>query len=99
MSGVAIGNADIRARSLALRTLIAIVVGLTAYFLTIQELKSELASKADAAIIHQIDNKLSRLEAHDQQHLLTTAEFQEFRQEIIERLARIESLLEHAEGK
>ena len=80
------------------RIFLALIAGLAAYFLMIQELKTEIAGKADSSIVLRIDNKLSRLEALAQERRLSDAGFKEFRDETIRRLARIESLLENARG-
>ncbi|MCH9032035.1 MAG: hypothetical protein IIB00_07235 [candidate division Zixibacteria bacterium] len=81
------------------RIFLAVIAGLAAYFLMIQEIKTEIAGKADSSIVLRIDNKLSRLEAFAQDRRSFEAEFKVFRDETIRRLARIESLLENDRGK
>ena len=86
-------------RGQGVRLGIALVAALAAYFLTIQDIKTTLATKADAAALQKIDVKLSRVELIEEENRKANAEFRVFREEVIERLARIESLLERTEGK
>jgi len=90
---------DIRFRDHLFKILMAVIAGLTAYFLTIQDLKTAIADKAPRQRVQQIDTRLGRLETAQQEYQVTTTEFRTFRQDVIERLARIESLLEQHEGK
>lgn len=86
-------------RGQGVRIAIAVIAALAAYFLTIQDIKTTLATKADAAALQRIDVKLSRVELIEEENHKANAEFRVFREEVIERLARIESLLEQMEGK
>jgi DNA repair ATPase RecN len=90
---------DIRLRDHLFKILMALVAGLVAYFLTIQDLKTAIAEKAPRQSVHQLDTRLGQLETLQKEHQVTTTEFRRFREEVIERLARIESLLERNEGK
>lgn len=89
----------IRLRGQSLRIGLALIAGLTAYFLTIQDIKSELAGKADAAAVREIDLKLSRVELIEEENHKANAELRVFREDVIERLVRIESLVGRSEGK
>lgn len=93
------GRARNGLRGQGVRLGIAIFAALAAYFLTIQDIKTTLATKADAAALQIIDVKLSRVELIEEENRKANAEFRVFREEVIERLARIESLLERREGK
>ncbi len=90
---------DIRVRDHLFKILMAVIAGLTAYFLTIQDLKTAIADKAPRERVQQMDTRLGRVETAQNESRITTAEFHTFRREVIERLARIESLLEQNEGK
>jgi len=90
---------DIRVRDHLFKILMAVIAGLTAYFLTIQDLKTAIADKAPRQQVQRLDTRLGRVETAQRESRITTAEFRTFRQEVIERLARIESLLEQNEGK
>lgn len=84
-------------RGQGVRLGIALIAALVAYFITIQDIKTSLATKAEAAALQKIDVKLSRVELIEEENRKANAEFRVFREEVIERLARIESLLERTE--
>jgi len=85
---------EIKVRGYGVKLMLAIIAGVVAYFLTIQEIKSDISGKASAASVNVIDVKLNQLETMAQEQRLTRAEFYAFRDECIRRLARIETLLE-----
>ncbi len=91
-------DTDLR-NSFGLKLSLAVLAGISAYFLTVQELKTELVGKADNATVTAIENKLARLEANEREYRMTSHEFREFRNDVIARLSRIESLLEDSGGK
>lgn len=64
-----------------------------AYLSTVSDLKLSLAEKADRRAVEQIDLRLSRIEVLMNEHLLTKDEFHLLRDELLVRLARIESEL------
>ncbi len=90
---------DIRLRDHLFKILMALIAGLVAYFLTIQDLKTAIAEKAPGKQVHLLDTRVGQLETMQREQQVTTTEFRRFREEVIERLARIESLLERNEGK
>ena len=74
--------------------LLAIVVGIiAAYFMTIQSLKVELATKAETVMVDAIDRKLAGLEAMLQDGVVTPEQFDRFTQDLTARLSRIEDHL------
>jgi hypothetical protein len=76
-------------------TIIATAFAVVAAYLgTINDLKLALAEKADRRAVEQIDVRLSRIEVLMNEHLLTKDEFHELRDELLRRLARIESELD-----
>jgi len=64
-----------------------------AYMGTISELKLAIAEKADRQAVEKIDLRLARIEVLMNDHLLTKDEFYDLRDELLVRLARIESEL------
>lgn len=86
-------------RGSGLRILLAIIAGLAAYFLTIQDIRTELTSKAGAEVVREIDTKLNRLEILQEDYQKERTESRRFRENVIERLARIESILNQPGGK
>lgn len=65
-----------------------------AYMGTISELKLAIAEKADRQAVEKIDLRLARIEVLINDHLLTKDEFYGLRDELLVRLARIESELD-----
>ena len=92
------GDSEIRIRGFGFRLVLALVAALAAYFLTVQEIKTELSGKADAPTVQALDTKLARLEANEREYRMTSEEFRQFHDEVIERLTRIESLLDNSGG-
>ena len=66
---------------------------LAAYYGTIGELKLALAEKADRQAVENIDLRLARIEVVINDRLLTKDEFYHLRDELLVRLARMESEL------
>ncbi len=80
--------------------LVTIVFGIaTAYFLTIQSLKLELAGKAENQAVATIDKKLTNIEVILKEGVLDKEEFYIFSKEVEKRLTRIESLLASKDGR
>ncbi|HSG99443.1 MAG TPA: hypothetical protein VLB27_05300 [candidate division Zixibacteria bacterium] len=92
-------GAEIRIRGLGIRLALALAAALAAYFLTVQELRTELSGKADSPRVQELETKLTRLEANEREYRMTSEEFREFRSDVIARLTRIESLLDNSGGK
>lgn len=92
-------RSDIRLRDHLFKILLAVIAGLAAYFLTIQDLKTAIADKAPRQRVQQIDTRVGQLETAQREYQVRTADFRRFREEVIERLARIESMLERNKGK
>ena len=79
---------------------ITMLLGLAAaYFLTIQSLKVEVASKADNVTVESLDKKLTNIEVILKEGVLSKEQFYHFSKEIESRLARIEFLLEEKTGE
>lgn len=73
-------------------TIIATAFAVVAAYLgTINELKLALAEKADRRAVEKIDLRLAKLEVVINEKLLTKDEFYQLRDELLVRLARIES--------
>jgi len=66
---------------------------LAAYYGTISELKLALSEKADRQAVENTDVRLARIEVVINDRLLTKDEFYHLRDEILVRLARMESEL------
>jgi hypothetical protein len=78
---------------------ISMLLGLAAaYFLTIQSLKVEVASKADYATVETIDKKLTNIEVILREGVLSKEQFYQFSKDMEKRLSRIEFLLEENTG-
>ncbi len=90
---------DIRLRDHLFKILMAVIAGLAVYFLTIQDLKSAIADKAPRHRVQEIDTRVGQLETSQRDYYTTTTDFRRFREEVITRLVRIESLLEQKEGR
>ena len=74
-----------------LMNFVTVVVGIVAgYFLTIQSLKIELASKAETAMVERLDHKLAGIEVILKEGVVSRDEFYQFAKDIEARLARIE---------
>lgn len=93
------GSSEIRIKGFGIRLALALVAALAAYFLTVQELRTELSGKAEEPRVQELETKLTRLEANEREYRMTAEEFREFRNEVIARLTRIESLLDNSGGK
>ncbi len=86
--------------SVSMLKFITMLLGLAAaYFLTIQSLKVEVASKADDATVESLDKKLTNIEVILKEGVLSKEQFYHFSKEIESRLARIEFLLEEKTGE
>lgn len=70
-----------------------------AYFLTIQSLNIEVASKADQATVETLDKKLTNIEVILREGVVSKEQFYEFSKEMEKRLSRIEYLLEEKTGE
>jgi hypothetical protein len=76
-----------------------IVLGIaTAYFLTIQSLKVELAAKAETAVVEMLDRKLAGFEVILKEGVVDKEEFYRFSRDTEARLARIEYYLKDQSG-
>ena len=79
---------------------ISMLLGLVAaYFLTIQSIKIDIASKADEKAVVIIDKKLTNIEVMLKQGVLSKEEFYLFSREMDSRLSRIEYLLADKTGE
>ena len=74
--------------------LLGIVIGIiAAYFMTIQSLKVDLATKAETVMVDAIDRKLAGFEAMLKDGVLTPKQFDRFTRDLEARLTRIEDHL------
>ncbi len=67
---------------------------LAAYYTTVASIKLELASKADAAAVAQMDKKMTAVEIQLSERFMTREDFYRLKDEMIGRLAKIETKLE-----
>lgn len=75
--------------------LIVTVAGIvTAYHATIYGLKTEIAGKADVAVVTKIDNRLIHIEAILTERLATKTELQQARDDLHRQLLKIEAKLQ-----
>ena len=63
---------------------------LAAYYTTLAGIKLDLAGKADTSVVVNLDKKLSNIEVMLNDRFMTKEEFQKFKEEMKERLSRIE---------
>jgi hypothetical protein len=63
---------------------------ITAYYTTIAGIKIDLAKKAETNIVNQLDNKLSQIEILLNENFMTKKDFYEFKEQMDNRLMRIE---------
>ena len=68
---------------------------LTAYYTTIAGIKLDLAHKAEVQIVNELDKKLSNLELLLKENFMTKKEFFELKDQINQRLLKIEMRLEN----
>ena len=86
--------------SSAMLKFITMLLGLAAvYFLTIQSLKIEVASKADDQTVGILDKKLTNIEVILKEGVVSKEQFYQFSKEMENRLSRIEYLLEEKTGE
>lgn len=73
---------------------ITIVLGMVAaYFMTIQQLRVDLAAKAEATVVGTLDKKISGLEVYLKEAVVNKQQFYEHTQKMETRLDRIERYL------
>ncbi|MFQ5452901.1 MAG: hypothetical protein ACE5D6_01785 [Candidatus Zixiibacteriota bacterium] len=90
-----IGELGFRFSGTMLR-IITIILGIAAaYFLTIQSIKIELASKAEGVTVEIIDKKLTNIEVILKEGVVSREQFYLFSKDIEARLTRIEFLLDN----
>lgn len=83
-----------------LLNVITIIMGVvTAYFLTIQSLKVELADKAEGVEVGTLDKKLANIEVILKEGVVSREQFYQFSKEIETRLTRIEAHLVNKSGE
>jgi hypothetical protein len=83
----------------SLLNFVTIVLGIaTAYFLTIQSLKVELAAKAESAVVETMDKKLAAFEVILKEGVVDKEQFWRFSRDVEARLARIEYYLTDNSG-
>jgi len=74
--------------------IVTIIMGVvTAYFVTIQSLKIDLAAKAERAVVETLDKRLTAFEVSLTEGAVTRDQFCEFARDTEARLARIELYL------
>lgn len=73
---------------------ITIVLGMVAaYFMTIQQLKVDLAAKAESTVVESLDKKITSLEVYLKEAVVNKQQFYEHTQKMESRLDRIEHYL------
>ena len=73
---------------------ITIVLGMiAAYFMTIQQLRVDLAAKAETTVVGTLDRKISGLEVYLKEAVVSKQQFYEHTQKMETRLDRIEQYL------
>jgi len=73
---------------------VTIVLGMVAaYFMTIQQLRVDLAAKAEATVVGTLDKKISGLEVYLKEAVVNKQQFYEHTQKMETRLDRIERFL------
>ena len=77
---------------------LALLAALSAYYSTIENLKVELAGKAEDAFVAGLDKRLSNLESRLAENFASREDIFKLKQEIIERLYRIENRLSRIEN-
>lgn len=83
-----------------LLNLITIVMGaFAAYFLTIQSLKVDLATKAEGVVVETLDKKLANIEVILKEGVVSKEQFYSFSKEMESRLTRIEAYLAEKSGE
>jgi hypothetical protein len=68
---------------------------LTAYYTTIAGIELDLAHKAEVQIVNELDKRLSNLELLLKENFMTKKEFFELKDQINQRLLKIEMRLEN----
>jgi len=80
--------------------LLSVILGIaTAYFMTIQSLKVELAAKAEAAVVGTLDKKLAAFEVLLREGVVGKEQFYRFSADVEARLIRIEDYLIEYSGE
>ena len=88
----------LRLGSQLLRLLLIVFGVASAYFMTIQSLKIELAAKAENAVVSTLDKKLSAFEVFLKEGVVSREQFFEFSRDVDRRLTRIEQCLKERTG-
>lgn len=70
-----------------------------AYFLTIQSLKMDVASKADDKTVEVLNRKLTNIEIILKEAVVSREQFYIFSKDVENRLSRIEYILENKTGE
>ena len=77
---------------------IALVMG-AAYLMTIQQIKLELAAKAESTVVETLDKKLTSVEVYLKEAVVNKQQFYEHTQKMESRLDRIEHYLVEQTGE
>ncbi len=72
---------------------------LAAYYTTVAGLKLELAGKADGAVVAAMDKKITAVEVQLAERFMTREDFYRLKDEMLERLSKIEAKLERNSEK
>lgn len=67
---------------------------LAAYYTTVAGIKLELASKANASSVEAMEKKMTAVEIQLSERFMTKEDFHRMKEEVIERLSKIEAKLE-----
>jgi hypothetical protein len=83
----------------AMLRFIGLVLSLAAaYFLTLQSLKVELATKAESVAVEKLDKKLANIEVMLKEGVVSTEQFYDFARDVEGRLSRIQFYLTEGLG-
>ncbi|MFZ5979426.1 MAG: hypothetical protein ACOYVF_02235 [Candidatus Zixiibacteriota bacterium] len=93
------GHSLLRPLGQLLQLLVVIFGIVTAYFMTIQSLKVELAEKAERVMVETLDKKLTNFEVILTEGVVSKDDFHQFSREVDRRLARIEYILSDKSGE
>ena len=79
--------------------MVTIVLGMiAAYFMTIQQIKVDLAAKAETVVVESLDKKLTSMEVFLKEAVVSKQQFYEHTQNMETRLDRIEHYLMEQTG-
>lgn len=85
-----------RSRVILTRLIAIVVAGAAAWYSTVYGIRLTINEKADREVVAQIDHRLTVIETLLRSDVARQSELSDFREQVNQRLARIETLLESA---